>query len=91
MPKKLKKSLKPKLEQKSQHLSVNFFCPGLSVRHIFRLNEIEKYFIKVADTVEQEKIAKLFETFDSLIVAYEQKVEYFKNLKTSFITKMFIY
>ncbi|WP_318025469.1 restriction endonuclease subunit S [Mesomycoplasma ovipneumoniae] len=62
-----------------------------SVRHIFRLNEIEKYFIKVADTVEQEKIAQLFETFDSLIVAYEQKAEYFKNLKTSFITKMFVY
>ncbi|MDW2912204.1 restriction endonuclease subunit S [Mesomycoplasma ovipneumoniae] len=62
-----------------------------SVRHIFRLNEIEKYFIKVADTVEQEKIAKLFETFDSLIAAYEQKAEYFKNLKTSFITKMFVY
>ncbi|WP_341492672.1 restriction endonuclease subunit S [Mesomycoplasma ovipneumoniae] len=62
-----------------------------SVRHIFRLNEIEKYFIKVADTVEQEKIWQLFETFDSLIAAYEQKAEYFKNLKTSFITKMFVY
>ncbi|MDW2930852.1 restriction endonuclease subunit S [Mesomycoplasma ovipneumoniae] len=62
-----------------------------SVRHIFRLNEIEKYFIKVADTFEQEKIWKLFETFDSLIAAYEQKAQYFKNLKTSFITKMFVY
>ncbi len=62
-----------------------------SVRHIFRLNEIEKYFVKVADTVEQVKICELFETFDSLIVAYEQKAEYFKNLKTSFITKMFVY
>ncbi|MHA0314515.1 restriction endonuclease subunit S, partial [Mesomycoplasma ovipneumoniae] len=47
-----------------------------SVRHIFRLNEIEKYFIKVPDTVEQEKIWQLFETFDSLIAAYEQKAEY---------------
>ncbi|MDO6857599.1 restriction endonuclease subunit S [Mesomycoplasma ovipneumoniae] len=62
-----------------------------SVRHIFRLNEIEKYFIKVADAVEQVKIWELFDTFDSLIAAYEQKAEYFKNLKTSFITKMFVY
>ncbi|MHA0290948.1 restriction endonuclease subunit S [Mesomycoplasma ovipneumoniae] len=62
-----------------------------SVRHIFRLNEIEKYFVKVADTVEQVKIWELFDTFDSLIAAYEQKAEYFKNLKTSFITKMFVY
>ncbi|MDW2924610.1 restriction endonuclease subunit S [Mesomycoplasma ovipneumoniae] len=42
------------------------------------------------DVSEQQKISQLFETFDSLILAYEQKVEYLKNLKTSFITKMFI-
>ncbi|WNM14593.1 restriction endonuclease subunit S [Mesomycoplasma ovipneumoniae] len=61
-----------------------------SVRHIFRLNQIEEYFIKVADTVEQQKISQLFETFDLLILAYEQKVAYFQKIKQTLLNKMFI-
>ncbi|WP_341513177.1 restriction endonuclease subunit S [Mesomycoplasma ovipneumoniae] len=61
-----------------------------SVRNIFRLNEIEEYFIKVADTVEQQKISQLFETFDSLILAYEQKVGYFQKIKKTLLNEMFI-
>ncbi|WP_341515160.1 hypothetical protein [Mesomycoplasma ovipneumoniae] len=33
--KKLKKCPKIKLEQKSQHLSVNFFCPSLIYRYFY--------------------------------------------------------
>ncbi|MDW2835237.1 restriction endonuclease subunit S [Mesomycoplasma ovipneumoniae] len=61
-----------------------------SVRHIFRLNQIEEYFIKVADTVEQQKISQLFETFDSLILVYEKKVAYFQKIKQTLLNKMFI-
>ncbi|MDW2829793.1 restriction endonuclease subunit S [Mesomycoplasma ovipneumoniae] len=63
----------------------NGIIPSLK---IIDIAQIELKF--TPDVSEQQKISQLFETFDSLILAYEQKVEYLKNLKNSFIAKMFI-
>ncbi|MHA0323358.1 restriction endonuclease subunit S [Mesomycoplasma ovipneumoniae] len=42
------------------------------------------------DITEQQKISQLFETFDSLILAYEQKVAYFQKIKKTLLNEMFI-
>ncbi|WP_337903481.1 restriction endonuclease subunit S [Mesomycoplasma ovipneumoniae] len=42
------------------------------------------------DISEQGKISQLFETFDSLILAYEQKVAYFQKIKKTLLNEIFI-
>ncbi|MDW2913484.1 restriction endonuclease subunit S [Mesomycoplasma ovipneumoniae] len=42
------------------------------------------------DISEQQKISQLFETFDSLILAYEQKIAYFQKIKKTLLNEMFI-
>ncbi|WP_258824989.1 restriction endonuclease subunit S [Mesomycoplasma ovipneumoniae] len=42
------------------------------------------------DASEQQKISQLFETFDSLILAYEQKIAYFQKIKKTLLNEMFI-
>ncbi|WP_337896745.1 hypothetical protein [Mesomycoplasma ovipneumoniae] len=72
-------------KQKKKKNVTNGIIPSLK---IIDIAQIELKF--TPDVAEQQKISQLFETFDSLILAYEQKVEYLKNLKNSFIAKMFI-
>ncbi|WP_341420565.1 restriction endonuclease subunit S [Mesomycoplasma ovipneumoniae] len=69
--------------------SKKFISQG-TIPHLISSNVLKIELKFTPDVAEQQKISQLFETFDSLILAYEQKVEYLKNLKNSFITKMFI-
>ncbi len=66
------------------------FISQSAIPHLISSNVLKIELKFTPDVIEQQKISQLFETFDSLILAYEQKVEYLKNLKNSFITKMFI-
>ncbi|MDW2930237.1 restriction endonuclease subunit S [Mesomycoplasma ovipneumoniae] len=69
--------------------SKKFISQG-TIPHLISSNVLKIELKFTPDVAEQQKISQLFETFDSLIFAYEQKVEYLKNLKNSFIAKMFI-
>ncbi|WP_075949635.1 restriction endonuclease subunit S [Mesomycoplasma ovipneumoniae] len=69
--------------------SKKFISQG-TIPHLISSNVLKIELKFTPDVAEQQKISQLFETFDSLILAYEQKVEYLKNLKNSFIAKMFI-
>ncbi|MHA0314704.1 restriction endonuclease subunit S [Mesomycoplasma ovipneumoniae] len=66
------------------------FISQSTIPHLISSNVLKIELKFTPDVIEQQKISQLFETFDSLILAYEQKVEYLKNLKNSFISKMFI-
>ncbi|UVO15645.1 restriction endonuclease subunit S [Mesomycoplasma ovipneumoniae] len=69
--------------------SKKFISQG-TIPHLISSNVLKIELKFTPDVAEQQKISQLFETFNSLILAYEKKVEYLKNLKNSFITKMFI-
>ncbi|WNM13844.1 restriction endonuclease subunit S [Mesomycoplasma ovipneumoniae] len=66
------------------------FISQSTIPHLISSNVLKIEVKFTPDISEQQKISQLFETFDSLILAYEQKVEYLKNLKNSFIAKMFV-
>ncbi|MDO6856632.1 restriction endonuclease subunit S [Mesomycoplasma ovipneumoniae] len=63
----------------------NGIIPSLK---IIDMGQIEVKFSP--DVSEQQKISQLFETFDSLILVYEQKVAYFQKIKQTLLNKMFI-
>ncbi|MEG3826130.1 restriction endonuclease subunit S [Mesomycoplasma ovipneumoniae] len=77
------------LQFSSKKNSKKFISQG-TIPHLISSNVLKIELKFTPDVAEQQKISQLFETFDSLILAYEQKVEYLKNLKNSFIAKMFI-
>ncbi len=63
----------------------NGIIPSLK---IIDMGQIEVKF--TTDIAEQQKISQLFETFDSLILAYEQKIAYFQKIKKTLLNEMFI-
>ncbi|WP_337904964.1 restriction endonuclease subunit S [Mesomycoplasma ovipneumoniae] len=63
----------------------NGIIPSLK---IIDMAQIEVKFSQ--DISEQQKISQLFETFDSLILAYEQKIAYFQKIKKTLLNEMFI-
>ncbi|WP_341491794.1 restriction endonuclease subunit S [Mesomycoplasma ovipneumoniae] len=66
------------------------FISQSTIPHLISSNVLKIELKFTPDVSEQQKISQLFETFDSLILAYEQKVAYFEKIKKTLLNKMFI-
>ncbi len=66
------------------------FISQSTIPHLISSNVLKIELKFTPDVGEQQKISQLFETFDSLILAYEQKAAYFEKIKKTLLNKMFI-
>ncbi|WP_341494771.1 restriction endonuclease subunit S [Mesomycoplasma ovipneumoniae] len=66
------------------------FISQSTIPHLISSNVLKIELKFTIDVGEQQKISQLFETFDSLILAYEQKVAYSEKIKKILLNKMFI-
>ncbi|MDW2892033.1 restriction endonuclease subunit S [Mesomycoplasma ovipneumoniae] len=66
------------------------FISKSTIPHLISSNVLKIELKFTPDISEQQKISQLFETFDSLILAYEQKVAYFQKIKKTLLDEMFI-
>ena len=71
-----------------QHLKLAKKWQGLTIVHLY-YNSIKDETIYIPSLPEQEKIWSLFEQLDSHISKNQQKLEKLKNMKQSFLQKLF--
>ena len=71
-----------------QHLKLAKKWQGLTIVHLY-YNSIKDETIYISSLPEQEKIWSLFEQLDSHISKNQQKLEKLKNMKQSFLQKLF--
>ena len=53
-------------------------------------SDLQMMRIPIPTHAEQQKVAKFFEIFDSLIVATEQRTESLRALKSAYLQRMFV-
>ena len=68
---------------------IEYTCTGTGQR-VLAFSDLQMMRIPIPTHAEQQKVAKFFEIFDSLIVATEQRTESLRALKSAYLQRMFV-
>ena len=68
---------------------IGYTCTGTGQR-VLAFSDLQMMRIPIPTHAEQQKVAKFFEIFDSLIVATEQRTESLRALKSAYLQRMFV-